>query len=689
MSKTEIGEFRENAREFFAHFPTHAKNYLLELVPIAGWLPRYNRDWLYGDFIAGLTIGIVVIPQAIAYATLAGAPVQNGLFTMFFGMVLYAWFATSKDVTVGATAVLSLVIGQTAGAYNGDKHIDNMTFLSGMALLGGIVQLLLGLLRLGVIVDFIPSAVISGFCSGSGIVVIFQQFPGILGTPNINTNDAAYLVIINTFKNIKNTVWLNAAFGIPTLIFVVSLKLGTDFLQRRGHKWAKWVGISRNAIALVLFTLISFGVNRGLAKPIIKIVGNVPVGFAKPQTPDINSGNIGQIASAAAGVTIVAILEHIAVVKSYGRLNGYVAKADQELTALGIINIVSSFFGGFTATASFSRSAIKSQSGVRTPGAGFLVGAIIVIALYAINAAYYYIPSASISAIIAAAIAELVSPLSVPKQLFDIKIIDAFIFFLAAFITIFVNIEYAIYASVALALAVFLLRVARPHNYALVRSQASGTWVPPTTAAKDASIVPTPAGVVVYKIVSSFSYPNAGYVSDQIREYIINTTKYGGVPRAANDRTWSDDTEERVAAQEKLGITVEKHVLKALVFDFSAVSQTDSTGIQNLIDLRRDLNRFAGRPVAFHFANVPPHVRPQIEYFLEYSLKSDSALLSRPTHTVEQAPQGAVRGWALDNFFHVSVDEAVAAVEKIPIDNLLKDEEKGEKEKDDEDVIQI
>ncbi|KAJ3041220.1 hypothetical protein HDV00_009758 [Rhizophlyctis rosea] len=661
MTKQEFEQFKSSASSFGRNLPSHAKNYVKELFPIFGWLPRYNRTWLAGDVIAGLTVGMIVIPQALSYATVAGLPVQYGLFTMFFGTIFYSWFATSKDVTIGATAVLSLVVGQVSSSYNADKAVDPVVFASCMALIAGIVQLVLGMFRLGLIVDFIPAPVIVGFCTGSGVQIIAQQMPGMLGVPGVNTNDPAFRVIINIFKNIKNTAGMNAAFGVPTLAFILFMKFGTEFLTRRGYKWAKWVGLTRNGVALILFTLISYVVNKDISDPkkfVMKTVGVVPRGFNAPVIPDLTKG-FSNMLSASVTVIIVSILEHVAIVKSYGRLNGYVPKPNQELVAIGLTNIVASFFGAYPATGSFSRSSIKSQSGVKTPAAGLLVGAIVILAVYVLTPAYLYIPSASICAIIMAAVTELVSPPSVPKQLWEIKFVDLFTFVLAFAFTFFTTVEIAIYVSVAFAVAVLLYRIARPKLALMGKLPNHNIWVPFDEAGLGEYAAPAPAGVLVFRLDESLTYPNSGHVADKIRETVIQSTIFGGEARPASERLWSDDTEERAArfAHSDESKKIPKSILHAIVFDMSPVNHTDSTGVQTLVDLRRDVDRFAGKPVLFIFAHVKPSVRPSLEYFLSITHKDVTpALPEQPEGTLTPASK-------VGRYFYLTVDQAVQAVE--------------------------
>ncbi|KNC99588.1 sulfate permease [Spizellomyces punctatus DAOM BR117] len=714
---TQYQQFAQKAKNGLRHVPEYSVDYVRGLFPIASWLPRYNRDWLYGDLIAGLTVGIVVIPQALAYAKLATLPLQYGLYTSFTGVLIYALFATSKDVTIGATAVLSQLTGQVLATYNADKSMDPVTFAIAVSFLTGLIQLALGLFRLGIIVDFIPAPVIAGFTTGAGIGIIIGQFAGLLGIKGINTNDPAYQVLGNTLKALGQTQ-LDAAFGFAGLVSLLLFKFGCRYAVKRGYPFMKWVSLSRNAVVIIIFTAISYAINHQNRKsPRIRIVGDIPKGFGPIHVPDVS--DLSKVAPASVTVVIVAILEHIAVVKSYGRLNGYRPDANQELVALGFTNFLGSFLGAYPATGSFSRSAIKSQSGVRSPLAALFTAAIVVLALYVLTPLFYYIPSAILSAIIISAISDLISRPALVKQLWDIQFLDLFAFLLALVFTFFFSIETGIYVSVGFAVAVLLYRLARPHYQVLARSNDTGIWVNVKDAQLGHTASPPPPGVLVFKLEESLTYPNANYFAEHIKEIMIESTEFGGPILKSNQKLWCDDTDDKIkrarkALAKKKAVSEQEIVpdirleirdndnspsvtpprkesvdsgshsdetltslprLRAVVFDFSAVNGIDSTGVQTLVDLRRDMDAFAGQRVEIHFAHVRPRFERILEYFLAITRTDRDVTPVVPTDIpIEETATNSNPPSSTDKnlvpfvdvreLFHATVDLAVAAIER-------------------------
>ncbi|KAJ3075502.1 hypothetical protein HDU99_001521, partial [Rhizoclosmatium hyalinum] len=477
--ESQIDRIKGQIKDVTQDIPAYTKQYLKSLFPIAGWIGRYNTTWFIGDFIAGLTVALVCIPQAISYANkLAGLPPQFGLYTCFVGLFIYCFFATSKDVTIGPTAVLSLLVGQYFASYlPGTKYGSNeqITFAITLAFWTGIFQTAVGLFRLGLVVDFVPIPVIAGFTTGAGFQIIISQIAGLLGIKNINTNNAPYQVLYDTLSNIKGVSQYDAFFGVFSMITILTIKYLTRWGQKK-YPWLRFVGYLRNAIVLITTTGISYALKDN-KNVVFNIVKTIPYGLSDIRQPNTSLSYASFILPAIPSVFIVSILEHIAVVKTYGRVNGYFTDNNQEVVAIGLTNLVASFVGGFPATGSFSRSAIKSASGVRTPLGTFLTGILVVIALFTLTGVFYFIPSAVLSAIIIPAIGEIIN-FKILKGLWEVELTDFLGFIIAFVVTLVSNLETGIYASVGWSVLVLLVRVARPKIKVLSRT-AEGAWVDP------------------------------------------------------------------------------------------------------------------------------------------------------------------------------------------------------------------
>ncbi|CAJ0648622.1 5559_t:CDS:2 [Entrophospora sp. SA101] len=272
----------------------------------------------------------------------------------------------------------------------------------------------------------------------------------------------------------------------------------------------------------------------------------------------------------------------------------------QELIAIGITNFVGSFFGAYPATGSFSRSAIKSKSGVRTPLADIFSAILVMLALYVLTPAFYYIPDAVLSAVIFHAVLDLISSPEYVFQLWEAQFWDFLVFVVAVVFTFFFTVE--------------VIRLARPKYESLGRiklddineDSTSGekyAYAPLESKSFKSIIEPPPDGVLIFRIDEALIYPNASYIDDQILDYAKSKTRRIYKPpsktgdRPWNDSSYRDDNQEQIENSNK-------PLLKAVVFDFVAISSLDSTGLQSIIDIRKELDRYSGHKVEYHFANV-------------------------------------------------------------------------------------
>ncbi|SPO27255.1 probable Sulfate permease [Ustilago trichophora] len=634
----------------FNHPGSKAYDYLDSLFPFRKWIASYNSQWLVGDIIAGITVALVVVPQSMSYAKLAGLAPEFGLYSSFVGVMIYAIFATSKDVTIGPVAVMSLqTFNVIQNVLRHSKEWSPEVIATALAFICGAICLGIGLLRIGFIVEFIPTPAVAGFMTGSAIQIAAGQVPKLLGLKVQTNSNPAYRVIIDTLKALPKTD-INAAFGLPALVFLYFVKWFTGWLPKRYPRTARamfFISVLRNAFVIIVFTVASriwLG-NYNPKKYPISILLHVPRGFKHIGQPVLNSTLLSDLAPQLPVSVIVLLLEHIAIAKSFGRLNNYKINPNQELIAIGVTNLVGPCFGAYAATGSFSRTAIKSKSGVRTPLAGWFTGILVLIAIYALSGTFYWIPNAVLSAVIIHAVTDLVVPFSVSYKFWLISPFELIIFLAAVFATVFSNTENGVYVSVAASLALLLIRIARPRGrwLGLVRIHHGNTGPNESTITlshrdvfvplddkdgmRDPSIhvEPPPPGVLIYRFEEAFTYPNASHLADLLIDRVKTTTRPGR-PTTSNklgDRPWNDPgapnprlvkaaramtcrgrKDELNDAELDGSIIDRRPILRAMIFDFSSVSNVDTTSVQTLVDVRTAVERYADAKVEFHFANI-------------------------------------------------------------------------------------
>jgi sodium-independent sulfate anion transporter 11 len=492
-----------------------------------------------------------------------------------------------------------------------------------LAFICGFIVLGIGLLRLGWIIEFIPQPAVSGFMTGSAINIAAGQTPGLFGiAKRFNTREATYKVIINTLKNLKYSN-LDAALGVTALVTLYAIKWGLAWGGNRYERFRRpafFMTSFRHAFVIIIWTIIAWRVCVGKAKPPISILGTVPRGLQDIGQPYISPALLSALGPKLPVATIILVLEHIAIAKSFGRLNGYKINPNQELVAIGVNNTLGTLFSAYPSTGSFSRSALKSKSGVRTPAAGIPTGIVVLIAMYALTDAFYWIPNAALSALIIHAVADLVAS---PKQSYGfwrVSPLEYIIWLAAVLVSIFSSIENGIYTSLAASVVLLLFRIARPRGHFLGRVRIKPEGADEAAPTRDVyvplcgdggitnpqvKIESPPPGVVIYRFEESFLYPNASYINQAIIDHVKTKTRRGKDMSKVKlgDRAWNDPGPRRGAHVDHEAESG-KPICRAVILDFAAVANLDTTGVQNLIDLRREVEKWADGPVEFHFSAV-------------------------------------------------------------------------------------
>ncbi|KAF1954588.1 sulfate permease-like protein [Byssothecium circinans] len=613
------------------------QRYLRSLFPFWSWIFHYNVTWFLGDVIAGVTVGFVVIPQGMAYAILAKLPPEYGLYTSFVGFLLYWAFATSKDITIGTVAVMSTIVGNIVTRVQKNpkhKHLTAEQIARALAVISGAVLLFIGLIRFGRIVEVIPLVAIASFMTGAAISIGAGQVPALMGISGVNTRGPTYLVIIDTLKGLPKTK-LDAAMGISALVMLYGIRIFCNFMTKKQPQKKKlWFFLStlRMAFVIMLYILISFLANRKVkgnaSKAKFKILGRVPRGFQHAGAPTLNKEILSAIAPDLPVTIIVLILEHIAISKSFGRINNYVINPSQELVAVGFTNLIGPFLGAYPATGSFSRTAIKSKAGVRTPLAGIFTAIIVLLALYALTAVFFYIPSASLAAIIIHAVGDLITAPNVVYQFWETSPFEVVIFFAGVFVTIFTNIEYGIYVAIGASFGLLAWRMLFTHGTVLGKVKIHrattdtiahrGSETPGSSNIREAYVpvnhqdgsnpliepqTPYP-GILIFSFTGGFTYLNQQGYMDELVAHAQHIARPTTLDRYAKigDRPWNDPGPRR---GKQVDFDDNRPTLRAIILDFSAVNHLDVTTIQGLIDVRDQLDRYAAPDIVeWHFASI-------------------------------------------------------------------------------------
>ncbi|TQS32029.1 hypothetical protein Golomagni_07672, partial [Golovinomyces magnicellulatus] len=349
------------------------------------------------------------------------------------GVIVYWIFGTSKDISIGPVAVLSTVVGTVVQSLR-DSGVEYAPHViaSALSIISGCIVLGMGLLRIGWIVDLISITSLSAFMTGSAITIGVSQLPALFGLTGFSNRDAPYKVVINTLKHLPETK-LDAAMGLTALAFLYIIRYTLTKAAERypAKKRIFFFGSTmRTVFIILLYTMISWLVNRHRRDdPAFKVLGKVPKGFRNAGAPVLDSNMLSKFASHLPATVIVMLVEHIAISKAFGKVNNYIIDPSQEMVAIGITNILGPFLGAYPSTGSFSRTAVNSKAGVRTPAAGIITGLVVLLATYLLTSVFFYIPSASLAAVIIHAVGDLITPPNNVYQFWRVSPIEVLVFF--------------------------------------------------------------------------------------------------------------------------------------------------------------------------------------------------------------------------------------------------------------------
>ena len=426
---------------------------LKHLFPIFSWLPHYKRAYVSGDVSAGLTVGVILIPQGMAYAMIAGLPPVFGLYAALIPQVVYAVMGTSRQLAVGPVAMDSLLIASGLGALSLsgiDEYIAMALFLS---LFMGAIQLLMGILRVGFLVNFLSRPVVSGFTSGAAIIIGFSQLNHLFGI-TIERSSQIHTLLKNVWKT-------SGEIHIPTLWIGLTAIVLLLFLKRINAKFpAALIVVIIGIVGVYFFKMDTWGV---------RIVENIPNGLPSFSVPVIDYSRISDLMPIALTLALIAFMEAISVAKSVQeKQKEYEVNANQELIALGSANIIGSLFQSYPTTGGFSRTAVNNQAGAKTGVAALISAGVIGVTLLFLTPLFYYLPHAVLAAIVLVAVFGLMD-VKYPLQLYQNRK-DEFALLLFTFIiTVVIGIKEGILLGVLISLLLLVYRTSQPHFAVLGR----------------------------------------------------------------------------------------------------------------------------------------------------------------------------------------------------------------------------
>ena len=536
---------------------------------LPGWLKNYQSQFIAGDVTAGLIVTVMLIPQSLAYAMLAGLPPEIGLYASLLPMVAYALFGSSMTLAVGPVAVSSLMTASALMplASQGSAEYISLSIL--LALLSGLMLLVAGFLRLGFLAWFLSHPVISGFISGSAVLIAIGQLKYLLG---LQFSSSGVLSSLNNLaQHLHETNTTTALLGLSAVLFLL-------FARKYLGPLLKQLGISAKsadlitklapmAVVIVSTALVAiYGLDQ---TDKVSIVGHVPGGLPSIALPSIQWDQINTLLLPALLISLVGFVESVSVGQSLALKRGQRINPNSELVGIGAANVASAISGGFPVTGGFARSVVNFSAGAQTPAAGIVSAVLMAIVIAGLTDWFYYLPQAVLSATIIVAVIGLIDTHTL-KEAWHYDKADAIALLLTFAGVIVFGVEEGIVIGVAMSLAVLVWRSSHPHM-ALV-GRVPGTEHFRNVERHQVDVFP---GLIALRIDESIYFANSQLIAEKIE-----------------------------------GLLSEYPATNCVLLILSAVNQLDTTALGMLTELEKTL---AARNITLQFAEVKGPVQDRLQ----------------------------------------------------------------------------
>ncbi|WP_083001133.1 SulP family inorganic anion transporter [Halomonas sp. GT] len=478
-------------------------------VPVVGWLRRYNRALLFKDSLAAVIVTLMLVPQALAYALLAGLPPEMGLYASMLPLVLYAIFGTSASLAVGPVAVAALMTASALSSFATPGSPEYIGAALVLAALSGLILIAMGVLRLGFLVNFLSHPVISGFITASGILIAISQFKHILGVEATGHNVIELLGALFSQWQQVNLITLLIGLGVWGYLLIC---------RKRLHTWLMAIGISASASglmvkaapisAVMVTTLLAWHFNLGQYD--VDLVGFVPSGLPAITLPSLDQSLWFGLLPAALLISLVGFVESVSVAQTLAAKRRQRIDPNQELIALGMANLGTGVSGGSPVSGGFSRSVVNFEAGAATPLAGAFTALGIVLATLLLTGLLAFLPTATLAATIIVAVGTLID-LPAVKHTWQYSRSDGVAMVATLLLTLLHSVEVGIISGVVLSLGLHLYRTSQPHSAVVGR-------VPGTEHFRNVKRhdVETDEHVAMLRIDESLYFANARYLEDTV-----------------------------------------------------------------------------------------------------------------------------------------------------------------------------
>ena len=518
-------------------------------------LKSYSGNSLICDLLAGLTVAIILVPQGMAYAMMAGFPPIYGLYAAVVPMIIYPFLGTSRFLSVGPVALVSIIVLSGLSQYAEPMSARFIELAILISLLAGIMQIALSIFKLGFLVNFLSHPVISGFTSAAAFIIIFSQLKYILGV-DIERSNNLFFTIKSLISNIHNSNPMSVVIGVVALLIILGIK-----------KIKKSIP---GALIVVLIGILLVYFKR-LDQQGLDIVGSIPSGLPKFSMLDYSYEDMMMILPLSMVICVISFIESLAIAKSLSAKHGnHDINADKELLSLGLAKVVGAFFQAFPNTGSFSRSAVNEEAGAKSGLASIFGGIFIALTLLFFTSYFYFLPKAVLGAIVISAVFSLID-FKEAKHLYRTHRGDFFVLMVTFLLTLFLGVQHGVFAGIVLSLLILVAKVSRPH-YAILG-----------------------------EISNSQIYKNVDRFEDAVTSNHRLILRYDDDIYFGNAQHFFDTILKAVEKNQQI---------EKLLLDFSSVSSIDSTGMSQFKLL---INILKNKNIDLHLCGIKGPIRDYFE----------------------------------------------------------------------------
>ena len=422
---------------------------LKSIFPFLVWFKQLDKETVRSDFMAGLAGGIVVLPQGVAFATIAGMPPEYGLYAGMIPAIIAALFGSSKHLVSGPTTAASIVLFSSLSLYATPGSPEYVSLALTLTFMVGLIELGLGLARLGVLVNFISHSVIVGFTAGAALLIAAKQLKHFFGL-EMPPGGHLHEIIWSFLQQVQEINPYVLSVGLSTLLSGVLIR-------------KYWPKAPYLIIAMVFGSLVAVVLNALFGEEVTRIVqvGALPSSLPPLSSPDISLFTIKELAPTALAVTLFALTEAVSIGRSLAARGGYRINGNQEFIGQGLSNLFGGFFSGYVATGSFNRSGLNYEAGAKTPLAAVFAGLLLMLIVLLVAPFAAYLPKAAMAGLLFIVAWGLIDFTGI-KHILHTSRRETSVLLITAFSAVFIELEFAIFAGVLISLVLYLQKASRP-----------------------------------------------------------------------------------------------------------------------------------------------------------------------------------------------------------------------------------